>query len=128
MLSRFARTGVPLDAPAGDLPLAAQQRAVLARAVARDPRILILHEITAALDFADRESVLACMRERAAAGCLILSITHRMDEVMALSDDITVLRGGQVVRAGPRGSATAADLLRAMAPQRAAQLAGSHRA
>ena len=123
VLARFARTPVPFDAPAGSLPLAAQQLVVLARAVARDPRILILDEITAALDFNDRESVFAFMRARAAAGCLILFITHRMDEVMALSDDITVLRGGRVVRTETRGTSTPAELLRAMAPETAAELA-----
>ncbi|WP_207102582.1 hypothetical protein [Paracoccus shandongensis] len=46
MLARFARTSIDLDAPAGTLPLAAQQLVVLARAVARDPRVLILTDLT----------------------------------------------------------------------------------
>lgn len=123
VLARFARTPVPLDAPAGQLPLATQQLVVLARAVARDPRILILDEVTAALDFADREAVFDLMRELAAGGTLILFITHRMDEVMALSDRISILRGGRVVRTEDRGASTAAELLRAMAPQTATELA-----
>jgi ABC-type sugar transport system ATPase subunit len=45
-----------------------------------------------------------------------------MDEVMALSDDISVLRSGRVVQSGPRGNATPADLLRVMAPQTAEEL------
>ncbi|WP_134680549.1 ATP-binding cassette domain-containing protein [Paracoccus ravus] len=122
VLARFARTPIDPDAQAGSLPLAAQQLVVLARAVAREPRILILDEITAALDYADRESVFDFMREQAAAGCLILFITHRMDEVMALSDDISVLRSGRVVATGPRGDATPAALLKKMAPQTAREL------
>lgn len=122
-LARFARTAVPLDVPAGRLPLAAQQLVVLARAVARDPRILILDEVTAALDFADRAAVFDMMRALAGEGCLILFITHRMDEVMALSDRITILRGGKVVRTEDRGASTPAELLKAMAPQTAAGLA-----
>lgn len=123
VLNRFAKTPVPLDLPAGLLPLAAQQLVVLARAVVRNPKILILDEVTAALDFADREAVFDLMRALAAKGCLILFITHRMDEVMALSDRISILRGGKVVRTEERGVSTPAELLRAMAPQTAAELA-----
>ncbi|WP_306755313.1 ATP-binding cassette domain-containing protein [Paracoccus actinidiae] len=122
ILAQFARTPIDLDAPAGMLPLAAQQLVVLARAVARDPRVLILDEITAALDFNDRETVFDFMRDCAAAGCLILFITHRMDEVMTLSDDITVLRSGCVVATQARTATTPAELLRLMAPQTAREL------
>jgi ABC-type sugar transport system ATPase subunit len=121
-LGRFAITDVPLDAPAGSLPLAAQQLIVLARAVVRRPRILILDEVTAALDYADRESVFALMRQLADEGSLLLFITHRMDEVMSLSDRITILRGGKVVKTEDCGASTPAELLKAMAPQTAAEL------
>jgi ABC-type sugar transport system ATPase subunit len=121
-LGRFAVTDVPLDAAAGSLPLAAQQLIVLARAVVRKPRILILDEVTAALDYADRESVFKLMRQLAAEGCLLLFITHRMDEVMSLSDRISILRGGRVVKTEDCGVSTPAELLKAMAPQTAAEL------
>ncbi|HEV7283343.1 MAG TPA: ATP-binding cassette domain-containing protein, partial [Kaistia sp.] len=66
ILSEFVSTAVPLDEPAGEVPLAAQQLIVLARALTRSPRVLILDEVTAALDFADREAVFALMRRLAA--------------------------------------------------------------
>lgn len=122
-LAQFAVTEVPLDQPAGSLPLAAQQLIVLARAIVRRPRILILDEVTAALDFADRESVFRLMRKRASEGAILLFITHRMDEVMALSDRISILRSGQVVKTEDKGVSSPQELLRAMAPQTAAELA-----
>jgi ABC-type sugar transport system ATPase subunit len=121
-LARFAVTEVPLDTPAGVLPLAVQQLIVLARAVVRSPRILILDEVTAALDYADRESVFKLMRQLAGEGALLLFITHRMDEVMSLSDRISILRGGKVVRTEDCGVSTPAELLKAMAPETVAEL------
>lgn len=121
-LSRIAVTEVPLDAPAGSLPLAAQQLIVLARAVVRKPRVLILDEVTAALDYADREAVFKLMRQLASEGSLLLFITHRMDEVMSLSDRISILRSGKVIKTEDCGVSTPAELLKAMAPQTAAEL------
>ena len=105
------------------MPLAAQQLVVLARAVVRSPRILILDEVTAALDFADRESVFDLMRQLASQGSTLLFITHRMDEVMSLSNRISILRGGRVVGTEDAGISTPAELLRMMAPRTAAELA-----
>ena len=122
-LARFAKTEVPLDAEAGTLPLAAQQLVVLARAVVRAPQILILDEVTAALDFADRESVFDLMRQLATGGSTLLFITHRMDEVISLSNRISILRSGKVVCTEDAGVSTPAELLRMMAPQTAAELA-----
>lgn len=117
MLSEFAVTQIDLEEPAGHLPLAAQQLVVIARALVRKPRILILDEATAALDFADRESVFRLIRKLAAGGCLVIFITHRMDEVMSLSDRVTVLRSGKVVTTLPRSELDPDELLALMAPE-----------
>lgn len=122
LLGRFAVTPVDPEARAGGLPLAAQQLVVLARALFREPRVLILDEVTAALDFADRESVFRLMRGLADAGTLILFITHRMDEVMRLSDYISILRAGSVVATAGAGANTPDELLRLMAPLTAREL------
>lgn len=116
-LARCARTPVDLDSRAGALPLSAQQLVVLARALVRRPKILILDEVTAALDFTDRETVFTLIEGLAREGCLILFISHRMDEVMRLSQRITVLSGGRVVETVDRADASPEGLLAKMAPE-----------
>ena len=117
-LSRISRAPLPLDASAGELPLALQQIIVIARALVRRPRILILDEATAALDHADREAVFSQIESLAAGGGLVLFISHRMDEVTRLSDRISVLRAGRLVGTYTRDEASVDDLLAAMAPDR----------
>jgi len=118
-LARITTLPVDLSAPAGRQPLAVRQLIVLARALARGPRILILDEVTAALDFGDRELVFRCLEQFAAGGGLILFISHRMDEVMRLAHRISVLRSGVLVETLPRSQTSPEALLRMMAPPEA---------
>lgn len=116
VLARVARTGLDLDRPAGTVPLAQQQLIVLARSLVREPRILILDEVTAALDFGDRDALFDAVRAFVATGRLAIFISHRMDEVRRLSDRVTVLRSGKVVETLEGAEITGPRLLSLMLP------------
>jgi ABC-type sugar transport system ATPase subunit len=121
-LRELSETPVRLDMPVGRLSLATRQLVVLARALVRKPRVLILDEITAALDFSDCEAVFRGMQRLAGEGALLLFITHRMDEVMRLSNRISVLRSGRLVATLDRDATSPDELLRLMAPDTAREL------
>ena len=121
-LAQIARTPIDIDAPAGAQPLAVRQLVVLARALARGPRMLILDEVTAALDFADREAVFTAMEEFVRQRGLILFISHRMDEVMRLADRVTILRNGRVIETLDRAAVTSEQMLKLMAPAAANEI------
>jgi ribose transport system ATP-binding protein len=123
VLARITETRVDPGAPAGALPLAIRQLIVIARALVHQPRILILDEVTAALDFADRERVFQVLENFASGGGLILFISHRMDEVMRLAQSVSVLRNGRLVATIAREATTPDALLGMMAPAAAKELA-----
>jgi ribose transport system ATP-binding protein len=110
-LARITRTRLDFNSPVGALPLAQQQLIVIARALVRDPSILILDEVTSALDIEDRESLFACIRQFVSSGRLVIFISHRIDEVLGLSDEITILRNGASVATVPAAGLDAAQLL-----------------
>ena len=74
---------------------------------------MILDEPTAVLGPADVDQLLATMGELPAAGKTIVFITHKLGEVMRVADDVTVLKGGEVVWSGPSRTRMA-PLARAM--------------
>jgi len=115
-----------LDAPIGTLPLSVQQIVVIARALVRNPRILILDEATSALDVASRDRLSEVVGELRARGVGVLLISHRMDEIERLADRVTVLRSGESVATLARAQATPRELVRLMTgAERLTQAAGA---
>ncbi len=88
---------VRLDELVADLPVGERQRLEILKALFRGARILIHDEPTAVLTPAETEQLFETLRGLRAQGTTILLITHKLKEIMALCDAVTVMRGGQVV-------------------------------
>jgi simple sugar transport system ATP-binding protein len=85
------------DAVVEDLPVGVQQRVEIVKALVREVDLLILDEPTAVLTPQETEELLAVMRSLQAAGKSIVFITHKLKEVKAIADRITVIRNGRTV-------------------------------
>ena len=103
-----------LDAPVGSLPVGQRQRIEIVKALAGETRILILDEPTAVLAPAEVRSLFEVLARLRAAGTAVLFITHKLGEVMAIADRITVMRHGQVVGCVERRAVDEAELARLM--------------
>jgi general nucleoside transport system ATP-binding protein len=101
------RYGLPVDPDAlvENLPVGAQQRVEIVKALTRDVDLLILDEPTAVLTPQETDELLAVMRSLAETGKSIVFITHKLREVKAIADRITVIRRGRTV--GPSDHPTA---------------------
>jgi general nucleoside transport system ATP-binding protein len=96
---------VPVDALVQDLPVGVQQRVEIVKALIRDARVLILDEPTAVLTPQETDDLMEIMRSLKEAGTSIVFITHKLREVRAVADRITVIRRGKVVgEASPTAS------------------------
>lgn len=96
-LSNELRLGVSPKALIEDLSVGAQQRVELLKALYRDAKLLILDEPTAVLTPQEVEDFFNILRRMREAGKTIVIITHKLEEVLAISDEVTVMRDGRVV-------------------------------
>jgi len=95
------------DAVIEELPVGAQQRVEIIKALSRDAKVLILDEPTAVLTPQETDELIEIMRQLKAEGTSIVFITHKLREVRAIADSITVIRRGKVVgEASPTSSET----------------------
>ncbi|MEY4452802.1 MAG: hypothetical protein RIT51_480 [Actinomycetota bacterium] len=94
------------DALVEDLPVGVQQRVEIIKALSRNAKVLVLDEPTAVLTPQETDELMQIMRELAKSGTSIIFITHKLREVQAVADHITVIRLGKVVgEASPKDSA-----------------------
>jgi rhamnose transport system ATP-binding protein len=108
--------GVHIDPAtrARSLSVAHQQMVEIARALSTDARVLILDEPSAALTDVEVRVLFTVLRRLRAHGLAILYVSHRLDEIFALADRVTVLRDGRLVESAPVASWTRETLIRAM--------------
>jgi simple sugar transport system ATP-binding protein len=89
--------GVRPDALVGELSVGERQRVEILKALYRDARILILDEPTAVLTPQEAAGLFDTLRRLTADGLAVVFISHKMNEVFAVSDTVAVLRGGRLV-------------------------------
>ncbi|WP_349741477.1 ABC transporter ATP-binding protein [Roseateles cavernae] len=132
LLDTAQRFGLQVDPDAliADLSVGERQRVEILKALVRGARILILDEPTAVLTPQESQSLFASLKALVAEGMAIIFISHKLDEVLAVSDRIAVLRGGKLIAELDAAGASKADLAEAMVgravpgPKRAATQPG----
>lgn len=115
--AEVARTaGLALDPAAlvRDLPVGAQQRLEIVKALAHDARILILDEPTAVLSPDESRELYGWLRRFTGTGGTVVLITHRLQEALDVADDVTVLRRGRTVLERTTTGLDPADVIAAL--------------
>ncbi len=102
------------DARVGTLAVGAKQRVEILKSLYRGARILILDEPTSVLAPQEVQSLFATLRRLVADGMSVIFISHKLDEVLAISDRIAVLRGGELVAQVVPASTSKTDLAQLM--------------
>ena len=105
---------VRLDLPVEELPVGERQRLEILKALFRGARILILDEPTAVLTPQEADTLFATLRTLRTRGTTVLLITHKLREILALADHVTVMRQGAVVLDCPVAQTSLDGLAQAM--------------
>jgi simple sugar transport system ATP-binding protein len=106
------RYGLPVDPRARiwQLSVGEQQRVEILKALYQEARILILDEPTAVLTPQEAETLFGTLRQMAAEGRTVIFISHKLHEVKAVSDRVTILRGGRAIATASTADATPRSL------------------
>ena len=112
----FARLGVELDPDrlARGLSVADQQIVEIAKALSLDAKVLVMDEPTAALTSVEVDRLFEVMRTLRAQGAAVLFISHRLEEVFASCQRVTIMRDGRFVSTAPIEEVTVDSIIRSM--------------
>src|SRR5207237_2776173 len=98
------RVAVPVDVLVGAIGVAQRQLVAIARALHFGARLIILDEPTSSLSLGEIEALLTSLRALRARGTTLVYISHRLEELRAIADRVTVLRDSRVVMTAPMGA------------------------
>ena len=99
----------------GNLPAAGKQIVSMARALSRDVKLMIMDEPSAVLDQGEVARLFEVIRDLTANGVAVIYISHRLEEIRAIGDRVTVLKDGRTVATGlPARTTPTADVIRLM--------------
>ncbi len=104
----------PLTTQVDDLSTADKWLVMIGRALMHDARLIAMDEPTASLSVQEAERLHTIVRDLVAAGAAVVFVSHRLDEVAELCDDVTVFKDGAVVRSTVAAKPSRADLVRAI--------------
>jgi ribose transport system ATP-binding protein len=102
------------DAPVSELSVAEQQLVEIARALQRQARLLVMDEPSAALSDSEIDALFAVIRDLVSDGVPVIYISHRMPEIFAIGDRVTVMRDGKTVGTRTVQSTDVSELIRLM--------------
>ncbi|MEO7719004.1 MAG: sugar ABC transporter ATP-binding protein [Capsulimonas sp.] len=105
---------IDLDRPLEELSLAQRQMVGIARALSHKSGLLIMDEPTASLSARETETLFRIIRQLQSEGVAILYVSHRMEEVFALSSRVTILRDGKLVDTRPIADVSRDELVKLM--------------
>lgn len=112
---RLELKAAALDQPVGELSGGNQQKVVIAKWLATQPKVIILDEPTKGIDIGSKAAVHAFMRELASQGLAVIMVSSEIPEVIGMSDRIIVMREGRQVSEVSREDVTPETLVRAAA-------------
>jgi simple sugar transport system ATP-binding protein len=105
---------IPLDALVEDLPVANQQLVAIARALKNRSKVIIMDEPTSALTNREVKTLFQIVHSVRSTGVSFILVTHKLEEIYEICDEVTVIRNGEVVNHGPIADFTTAQLSEAI--------------
>ena len=102
---------VPPDRPVSRLSVADQQKVEILRSLARDAKLIVMDEPTARLSSTEAHNLRTTVRKLSDKGVTVVYVSHFLDEVLAISDRVTIMRDGAVVRTTPTADESRSGLI-----------------